>query len=161
MLAFGCRDLTPLALADVSSDASETGSCQSLVDAKRKFFSQPATPLRIDARRLFADGDAAAHSTTPSPQAGVPPSNRATGSTGVLLANLTLLAFVVNNTYIVHVVPESCSLKRCLNSFVTCMCEGRRKSSRPNHERGVLCKTLFAIFERIHLSTIHIKSSFF
>ena len=93
------RESAPLSLAEFSSDASETGSCQSLVDAKRKFFSQPATPLRIDARRLFADGDAAAHSTTPSPQAGVPPSNRATGSTGVLLANLTLLAFVVNNTY--------------------------------------------------------------
>ena len=34
--------------------------------------------------------------------------------------------------------------------------EGRRKSSRPNHERGVLGKILFAIFERIHLSTLDI-----
>ena len=34
--------------------------------------------------------------------------------------------------------------------------EGRRKSSRPDHERGVLGEILFVIFERIHLSTLHI-----
>ena len=39
--------------------------------------------------------------------------------------------------------------------------EGRRKSSRPNHEREVLGKILFAIFKRIHLSTLHILSPFF
>ena len=34
--------------------------------------------------------------------------------------------------------------------------EGRRKSSRPNYERGILGKILCAIFERIYLSTLHI-----
>ena len=40
--------------------------------------------------------------------------------------------------------------------IVSIIYEGRRKSSRPNHERGVLGKILFAIFERIHLSTLDI-----
>ena len=33
--------------------------------------------------------------------------------------------------------------------------EGRRKSSRPNHERGIFGEILFPIFERIYFPTLH------
>ena len=40
------------------------------------------------------------------------------------------------------------------------MYEGRRKSSRPNYERGILGEILFAIFERIYQSLIYLKKVF-
>ena len=43
-----------------------------------------------------------------------------------------------------------------IHEKITIAYEGRRKSSRPNRERGILGEILFAIFERIYLSTLHI-----
>ena len=65
---------------DLGDSKADSGSCQSLVDAKRRFFSQPATPLRLDARRLFAD-ERATRSSSPI-AAAVPKSNHVVGSRG-------------------------------------------------------------------------------
>ena len=65
---------------DLGDSKADSGSYQSLVDAKRRFFSQPATPLRLDARRLFAD-ERATRSSSPI-AAAVPKSNHVVGSRG-------------------------------------------------------------------------------